>query len=218
MARCRKNIPIRGIVYMHRITDNRMGGTALRNFRMFHAICGPSAMQNAVIVLNMWEKSKQAVYEERERELRDTFFGDALKDGARMMRHDGSKASANEILKGIVGREPVDLAIQIEMGDRKLALHATEAGLALLGDLASRERKHIEELRQIRAELEEARLRRDTADEGDLKTAVRSLEAMRRRLSEEQTKVRSVAPRSGDNASSQRTPEFFVYIKRLLLK
>ena len=218
IARRRRRIPIRGIVYMHRITDNRMGGTALRNFRMFHAVCGPSAMKNAVIILNMWDKANNTVNERREAELRDTFFQRALVDGACMKRHDGSKSSAEGILKAFVAQSPVDLAIQLEMADKGMALHTTEAGLTLLGDLAVRERKHIDELHRIRAELEEARLRRDVADEGDLKAAEKRLETLRRQLSEEQAKVRRpIVPRPGINAGGQRMPEFFMYFKNLLI-
>ncbi|EPS97673.1 hypothetical protein FOMPIDRAFT_127451, partial [Fomitopsis schrenkii] len=157
----RRRISIRGVVYLHRITDNRMGGTALRNFRMFHAICGASAMKNAIIVLNMWDRTKSDVYEPREKELRNVFFQPAMKNGASILRHDGSKASGELILSTLLERPAVDLAIQTEMVDQGMALRTTEAGLALLGDLAGRERKHAEELRRIRGELKEARLRRD---------------------------------------------------------
>ena len=195
-----------------------MGGTALRSFHMFHAICGPSAMKNAVIVLNMWEKTKQAVYKERERELHDVFFQRALADGACMMHHDGSSSSAEKILRTFATKPPVDLAIQVEMVDKGMALHATEAGLTLLGDLAGRERKHIDELQRIRADLAEARLRRDTADEGDLSAAERRLESLRRQLSEEQAKVRrAIVYRPGINASVQRAQELFAFLKTLLV-
>lgn len=217
-GRHRKRIRIRGIVYMHRITDNRMGGTALRNFRMFHAICGSSAMENAVIVLNMWDEAKQAVYEKREKELRDVFFQAALADGAHFARHDGSRSSAEGILKALVARPSVDLRIQVEMVDARLALHATEAGLALLGDLAGREIKHNDELCHIRRELVEARRRKDTADEDDLEAAEKRLEDLRRQLAEEQEKLRrSVADRPGVSTSGQRAQELLAYLRKLIV-
>lgn len=217
MDRHRKGIRICGIVYMHRITDNRMGGTALRNFRMFHAICGSSAMKNAVIVLNMWNEAKRVVYEQREKELRDVFFQNALADGACIMRHDGNRLSAERILESLVERPSVELRLQVEMVDKNVALHATEAGLALLGDLAGRELKHNDELRRVRGELEEARLRRDAADEGDLRVTVERLEILRCQLEEEQDKLRrSAAARLGVVTISQRAQEFFGTLRKLL--
>lgn len=213
--RRRRRISIRGVVYLHRITDNRMGGTALRNFRMFHAICGASAMKNAIIVLNMWDRTKSDVYEPREKELRNVFFQPAMKNGASILRHDGSKASGELILSTLLERPAVDLAIQTEMVDQGMALRTTEAGLALLGDLAGRERKHAEELRRIRGELKEARLRRDVADESDLRVTEERLESLQRRMAEEQDNLqRSVSHQPHGAGPAQ---GIFAYLMALIV-
>lgn len=188
----REGIQIRAIVYMHRITDNRIGGTALRNFRMFEAICGPSARRNAIIVLNMWDQVKKDVAEAREKELResDLFFKAAVTAGARTMRHWGSRESAIPILDNLLNQPPVALAIQREIVEERKAIHLTAAGLALLGDLAAKEAKHVEELRRIREEREEARSGRDVDEERDLEEAQKRLEDLRQKLADEQRKLR----------------------------
>ncbi|KZT74203.1 hypothetical protein DAEQUDRAFT_294098 [Daedalea quercina L-15889] len=188
----RKGVRIRGVVYLHRITDNRMGGTALRNFRMFEAICGDCGMNNAVIVLNMWDRAKSEVYEAREKELRESelFFKPAVTAGAYMMRHDGSAQSAEAILHYLVSKTSAYLQIQTEMIDDMKAIHMTKAGLALLGDLTSKEFQHIEELRRVREEREDARSRKDLSDEEELDNAEKRLESLRRKLAEEQQRLR----------------------------
>ena len=60
-----------GVVYLHRISDRRVGGVAKRNFSMFRKLCGESTLKNAVIVTTMWTPNPgaaaQAEEEEREK-------------------------------------------------------------------------------------------------------------------------------------------------------
>ncbi|TFY60643.1 hypothetical protein EVJ58_g5028 [Rhodofomes roseus] len=196
----RKGIRIRGIIYLHRITDNRMGGTALRNVRMFEAICGEPAMASTAVVLNMWDQVQPGVAQARETELResDIFFKPAVNAGAQMKPHWGNQDSAAAILDYLVARRPVVLKIQHEMADEHKAIHTTSAGLVLLGDLAAKELKHAEELRRIREERAEARSRKD-ADEGGLEDSEKSVEALRRKLAEEQQRLLEATNQASDN-------------------
>ncbi|KAF9036858.1 hypothetical protein BJ165DRAFT_1506484 [Panaeolus papilionaceus] len=51
----RKNTLLAGVLYFHRITDNRMSGTANRNIRMFGKLCGSKAAEKVVLVTTMWD-------------------------------------------------------------------------------------------------------------------------------------------------------------------
>jgi len=42
-----KRIKLAGIIYLHRITDNRMAGTPHRNLRMFGQLCGDQAVKKS---------------------------------------------------------------------------------------------------------------------------------------------------------------------------
>ncbi|KAH9925224.1 uncharacterized protein B0H18DRAFT_933679 [Fomitopsis serialis] len=204
----REGIQIRGIAYMHRITDNRMGGTALRNFRMFEAICGQSARQNAIIVLNMWDQVKKDIAEAREKELResDLFFKPAVTAGTRTMRHWDNRESAIPILENLINQPSVALAIQREIVEERKAIHLTAAGLTLLGELAAKEANHVEELRRIREEREEARSRRDVDGEleRDAEEAQKRLEDLRKKLVDEQRKLRNATTTSREVRVSRR--------------
>lgn len=168
-----------------------MGGEALRNFRMFQAVCGQSAMKNAVIVLNMWDEVKLEMGEAREGELResDLFFKPAVTAGASLMRHDNTKESAMKIIDRVISQSPEHLEIQREIVDEKKAISMTKAGLALLGDLADKERRHTDELRRVREEREEAKSRKDTSNEIELSDMEQRLEGLRRKLEEEQERL-----------------------------
>ena len=45
-----------GIIYLHRITDPRVGGTAWRNLRMLHNLVGADKMANVLLVSTRWEE------------------------------------------------------------------------------------------------------------------------------------------------------------------
>ena len=41
------------IIYMHRISDNRMSGSVLKNLKLFASLCGMEAMPNVIIATTM---------------------------------------------------------------------------------------------------------------------------------------------------------------------
>jgi hypothetical protein len=86
-----------GLIYVHRISDVRMGGISSRNFRMFRKLCGDDTLKNVVIVTNTWSEVGQAKGEMREAELKNKFFKPALDKGAQMLRHDNTVQSAHNI-------------------------------------------------------------------------------------------------------------------------
>ena len=44
-----------GLIYLHRITDNRLGSSAVRNLRMMRELVGDNNMKNVVLVTTRWE-------------------------------------------------------------------------------------------------------------------------------------------------------------------
>ncbi|KAH9925225.1 uncharacterized protein B0H18DRAFT_955099 [Fomitopsis serialis] len=168
----RKGMEIKGVIFLHRVTDNRMDDTALRNMRMFEALCGKDAMRNAVIVLNMWDQVGNEIREAREKELResDIFFKHAVDAGAYVVAHDGQQSSADGILAYLLKQKSVSLQIQRETTNEDKKIPQTAAGIILLRELATREGTKIEELQRLCRELEEVqRLRRELEDWKDEK-------------------------------------------------
>ena len=89
-----------GIIYLHQITDRKMGGVSLRNLRMFRKLCGEDALKNVVVVTTRWdgvpEKDRERV-ERRENELMNTpgkFFQPLIAAGGQFLRHDDTEGSA----------------------------------------------------------------------------------------------------------------------------
>ncbi|KAF9237658.1 P-loop containing nucleoside triphosphate hydrolase protein [Melanogaster broomeanus] len=122
-----------GIIYMHRISDIRIGGTSKRNFRIFRELCGDSTLRNVLIVTNMWSNVDPKIGEARERELvsNDKFFKPVLEKGARILRHDGTQAGAHGILRHLVNSQAATLRIQHEIVNEHRDLAHTAAGAEL---------------------------------------------------------------------------------------
>ncbi|KAK1223856.1 hypothetical protein PQX77_013252 [Marasmius sp. AFHP31] len=146
---------LNGIIYMHRITDIRMGGIATRNFRMFRKLCGEETLKNVVIVANGWEEVQPDVAERRERELMmdERFFKPVLDMGAQMVRHDNTPQTAHAILSHLIRREPIPLCIQSELGEGK-SFEEDHAGVELNTELVELMKTHGEEREELQKEFE----------------------------------------------------------------
>jgi hypothetical protein len=147
-----------GVIYLHRISDFKMGGISQRNFNMFYELCGNSTLKNVAIVTNMWGEVSQAIGEARERELatEEMFFGSAIGNGAVLLRHNKTVQSAQAILRHVVHNRPLALRIQQEIVDERKDLEDTGAGEVLYRDLKAQARKHREELEEIMRRMEGA--------------------------------------------------------------
>lgn len=163
-----------GVIYMHRISDFRMGGTSKRNFRIFRELCGDNTLKNVIIVTNMWGNVDQKLGEAREKELttNDKFFKPVLEKGARMMRHHGTQASAHTILRYLVNSQAATLAIQHELVNERRDLAHTAAGAELARALKDQANRHDEELKKLRSEMEAAMRSKDEETRQELQEEV----------------------------------------------
>jgi hypothetical protein len=95
-----KDIKLAGIIYLHRITDNRIGGHALRNLAMFQKLCGKESLANVVLATTMWDKLKDvdAVQAARDAETQlienPKWRGDMIDEGSKVFRQNDGLNSA----------------------------------------------------------------------------------------------------------------------------
>jgi DNA repair exonuclease SbcCD ATPase subunit len=151
------NIKLAGMIYLHRITDNRLSGSALKNLHMFEKLCGPECMSNIVLATTMWDKlghgsSTFEEGEEREKMLlsKPDFWGYMVRQGSRVFRHDGSKASGWKMVHHILSKNSsIALAIQRQMIDDGEALDGTDAGRVLQKELLESQEKHRQEMKDL---------------------------------------------------------------------
>ncbi|KAF2670963.1 P-loop containing nucleoside triphosphate hydrolase protein [Microthyrium microscopicum] len=153
-----------GIIYLHRISDVRMGGSALRNLRMFKRLCGESSLNSVILATTHWKDTNgvsipDATGNARIDELVGTngFWGGMVDRGSQVVKHDGSKASALEIVDNLYARRArVILDIQRQLIDQKRNLDDTDAAQALQQELI-RERKEFQrKLEGLKEDMKEA--------------------------------------------------------------
>ncbi|KAG0705708.1 hypothetical protein DFH29DRAFT_825928, partial [Suillus ampliporus] len=159
-----------GVIYMHRISDFRMGGTSEHNFKIFRDFCGEGSLNNVLIVTNMWSEVKREIGEARESELasKDKFFKPVLEKGARLLRHDGSLESTHTILRYLINSHPATLRIQREIVNEHKPIEKTAAGSDLRRALDEQATSHKEEIRSLRAEMEAALRAKDEETRAEL--------------------------------------------------
>lgn len=123
--RYRKNINLTAIIYLHKISDNRMTGSLLKNLQMFTNLCGQQAMPHVVIATTMWGNVDKVEGAEREDELRKDFWKESLEHGCTTARFDKTFESAWRIIGSISGE--TTLLIQQQMASPGSTIHQTNA-------------------------------------------------------------------------------------------
>ncbi|KAF3921970.1 hypothetical protein ABW20_dc0103622 [Dactylellina cionopaga] len=160
-ASYKENIQLTGVVYLHRITDNRMGGTARKDLNMFKKLCGEDSFQNVVLATTMWENVLPAEGNSREQDLRTSteFYGTMIQKGSAMFRHTGDRNSAMNIINHLVNKRTTTvLSLQREMATG-LNLDETAAGKELDGEL-KKQKKHFEAMLKANKDQLEAALKK----------------------------------------------------------
>ncbi|KAJ3484478.1 hypothetical protein NLI96_g5624 [Meripilus lineatus] len=180
------------VIYLHRISDNRMSGSALRNFHFFEQLCGNDAIKNSAIVTNMWGNVDPATAKSREEELRTQpdFFRGAIEAGAKFLHHKhNTQESAHAILSKLITNTPVALGIQRELLDERKSIALTTAGHTLLGELATLVQKHEEEKKELQADLIEAKRENDDQTKRELEEAIETLQNATAKLQVERERI-----------------------------
>uniref|UniRef100_A0A0D2Y0J9 G domain-containing protein n=1 Tax=Fusarium oxysporum (strain Fo5176) TaxID=660025 RepID=A0A0D2Y0J9_FUSOF len=175
------NIKLSGILYLHRITDRRMGGSAKKNLMMFRKLCGEESLMNVILVTTMWEDEYAAIGERREQELIATggSWGALVEEGAQINRHNNTRSSAMPLLRTIAKSDRVTISIQKEMVSEHKDLNKTEAGIGLNSDILLAELRVMKEMSEA---LEMERQARKDQDERSAEEQRQYRETMQKRF------------------------------------
>ncbi|KAL8317983.1 hypothetical protein RB597_001405 [Gaeumannomyces tritici] len=192
-----RNVHLAGIVYLHRISDPRMGGSAMKNLRMFKKLCGKDALERVVLATTMWgSRVSENDGARREEQLRtkEDYWGGMIQQGSTMMRQDDGLPSATLIIEHIINkhqsnkRDP-SLEVQKEMANGK-KLDETSAGMEVEAEMNRLRAKFEEEKRDLRRELEEARRDQDEATQKEINRARTDLDAKMKKVEEDRENMR----------------------------
>jgi hypothetical protein len=98
-----------------------MAGSAVKNLRMFSALCDPDAMKKAMVVTTMWGETTREIGLQRERELKTIFLPEMMAAGCRVKPFHNTYESAWNIIR--------DLEVDRTSGDQQRAGDQRQTGV-----------------------------------------------------------------------------------------
>ena len=152
LHRYEKEILLSGLLYFHRISDNRMAGTPLKNLRMFEELCGKNAFHNVILTTTMWDEVDDETGDLREQELKSKYWRSMLERKSTTSRFMQTRESALRLIEPLIDAANTrsSLLLQQEMVDMRTKLPATSAGVRLCSEMELLVKKRQEVLEQIR--------------------------------------------------------------------
>ena len=193
-ASYRNNLKLSGVVYLHRIKDERMTNAIMRNLTMFKNLCGDSGLENTILATTFWDELPNVEKgEKREEELASNkkYWGYMLSKGAKMRRCANTRESVLDILRELASKPRITLQIQDEMAVRGYGINETKAGEALNAEIAELKKKHDADMAQLKREMEEARRSGEVELQETLRELQREKEAQVNRLLNEQEAMKA---------------------------
>lgn len=107
-------------------------------------------MKNVVILTTMWDNVTLEEGEKREKELKLGYnaFKPLLDNGAKMMRHDRTQESADEVINYLLGKGAIATQMGRELAEENKSLEDTAAGAELgceIQGILKEHKKKVEE-------------------------------------------------------------------------
>jgi hypothetical protein len=178
--RYRREVQLAGIIYFHRISDQRWRGSDTRSFGWLKSICGEETLRNVVLATNMWGDVTREIGAVREQQLATDFVKDALDEGAQLHRHHDTTESAHQIIRGILNNRRAPFQVQRELVEEDREFDQTTVGEEIkreVGESTKALEEEIEELRntlkmgketRVQLEAEIAKLQAEKENFNDL--------------------------------------------------
>lgn len=199
-AQYQLGVELKGIIYIHRITDVRYTGSAVKTFQIFQKICGEKPLKNVLLVTSRWSADlDEETGSQREGELKENFWAYMLDRGSHMSRFYGDRDSAIMLISQLLVKDSVVLDLQHELVDKRKQLKDTTAGSYVNDSLEDVKVEYQKELASL-VKLKEELLEEDRATKRRIQ---RDLVKEKARLQEAQEQQVSLERRVGDEVKEE---------------
>lgn len=207
-----EHVKLTGLILLQPINANRIQGSERKRLRLFESICGPEVFSKVVIATTMWNEiscHEKAVERMQERAASNGFWGQMVRGGARVERHDDNQESACRIVSMLCGESgPLQLLMEKELLENGGSLVKTSAGSQLNNELSKLNAN-------LRLQLEELRQEQNKQD-GEIKALVDEKKALELKLKNiEREKERLKTPQVSISIIS--CPFIYISFRMLLL-
>ncbi|KAF2796478.1 hypothetical protein K505DRAFT_406338 [Melanomma pulvis-pyrius CBS 109.77] len=161
----KSKLKLTGLILLHRIIDVRVGGSGVRNIKMFKKLCGDDTLASVVLATTMWDyNTNEEVGNEREAQLHrePLLWKPMIEQGSKVYRQNNGRKSAMLIIQYLIDtKRPVTLDIQREMVDQKLQLGQTGAGSEVASEVEKAKRHYDKRLKDLEIQLQDALAKQD---------------------------------------------------------
>ncbi|KAF2870469.1 P-loop containing nucleoside triphosphate hydrolase protein [Massariosphaeria phaeospora] len=181
-------VQLKGVVYIHRITDLRYARSSVKTFEIFRKICGNQALSNVLLVTSRWKEVDPGLGAERERQLKEKFWAYMLGRGSNMSRFHGDRPSAVSLISQLTCKDTIVLDLQRELVDDGKRLDETAAGAYVSDNLDSLRRQYQDELASLER-LKQDLLENDRAMKRQIQRDWESEQARLRKVDDEQVSL-----------------------------
>ncbi|KAF8891112.1 P-loop containing nucleoside triphosphate hydrolase protein [Gymnopilus junonius] len=96
-----KRLRVFGILYLYRISDNRMTDPPYPNFQMFQRLLGAKYHPRVLLVTTMWEIVSPKAGEQRKKEV-EKHWQEMTAHGSAVLTHNGKRESAQSIVQRLL--------------------------------------------------------------------------------------------------------------------
>ncbi|KAJ8456402.1 hypothetical protein ONZ45_g18733 [Pleurotus djamor] len=150
-----QNVKMSGILYFHRISDNRVVSPPLKDLTIFEKLCGKDALGNVILTTTMWDEEDAETGLQRQKNIEKNYWKAMIKRGSRTVRYLNDEESAWEIVDYIVGPKNDSFAVELqhELVDLDEQLPEIGACRALYGTLQSLVSRQQDTLQRLRASM-----------------------------------------------------------------
>ncbi|KAK6345784.1 TAF5-like RNA polymerase II [Orbilia blumenaviensis] len=132
----REGLLVNGVVYLHKITEDRMYGTHVSNLLMLRRLVGEPSLRNVVLATTKWDAVTQEEGEKRERQLKQRYWARLIEHGAKVARiRKEIPQSYLGVVDSLMENMGITLQIQKELGDDGLTLEQSSAGKVVLDEV-----------------------------------------------------------------------------------
>lgn len=158
----KRNLQVLAFLYLHRISDNRMGSAPQKSLKVFQKTVGTQFFSQVTLVTTMWPDPADTVEMEesemREAELRDEYWAMMIQEDSKVVRFTNTRESAREIVDSIITAKSKEQLSQIqqELVNQGKDLPTTEAGKELHAAYEEMVARQNVLMQQLMAEMEKA--------------------------------------------------------------
>lgn len=149
-----------GLIFLHPVTLNRVGGAERKRTRLLEKILGPKAYKRVIIATTMWEDLKSddiATTRLGGRTNEGGVWGELCTKGATMMRHDNTQESAHNIIRNVIETSDKYGKVRSLLEDELVRDKGRVVGTSAGKELKDRIQEELDLLKEHREELRKER-------------------------------------------------------------